>query len=599
MYFVTISVFLWALVVNMLLPWLLSLKARNLKESPITINEMSCMWYSVSTLILKFIVPGIFLLPIGLQWSQSTTLQVHAFVYSLALLGAIICNVPGRLARSAVDSERRRLVDAKRNIIRYLSHEVRSPLNIIASAIGFMEMDMAALPPSPAKATVLESLLTVRQASQDILHTMNEMLQMETINSGSLSLDSTMVPCGELMEIVQRSGVAAREKDVQFFVQEFLTREHGIGIEHLGCRDLESGSIIEEVIELPRLEDIALFVDKFKIGQVLRNLVTNAVKFTPPGESVTVNIRAATAAEEAVIAEDSRKALRDNRHAALTSNTAAAAAGRAPNGNNIDGGGDGSSGSRNGNDLTSYRSAGHAVIEVVDTGAGISPADHSKVFGAFAQFRANELQGGGGTGLGLWISQEIAKKHGSVIHFRSEGLGKGTTFYFAVGLYIRNRQKSMQASSSPPRTPTAWQEQRHHRNRKSPKYNLTQPRIAPEMSHSSLEIVVPHEISALTASDNFFGSTDAVAVADGVTTVSISGNDEKKKNKVLALKVLAVDDSKANLKFLVRHITQAAAQCADHIMSKPITTAEVGGMIQKMITRLDNEEESKRGEMLV
>jgi len=39
-----------------------------------------------------------------------------------------------------------------------------------------------------------------------------------------------------------------------------------------------------------------------------------------------------------------------------------------------------------------YRTTMHAVIEVADTGAGISPNDHSKVFGAFAQFRANELQ---------------------------------------------------------------------------------------------------------------------------------------------------------------------------------------------------------------
>eukprot|EP01035_Chromulina_nebulosa_P024360 gene24360-31707_t len=192
--FVSLVIFFWLFLGKMLVPWLLSLKARNLVDSPITVNEMSCLWYSLSTLLLKFMVPGVFFLCKAFQWSQFTAVEIYVFVYSAALLGAIVCNVPGRLARSVVDSERRRLVDVKRGIIRYLSHEVRSPLNIIFSAIGFLEVDVNALPPSPALAAVCESLSTVRQASQDILQTMNEMLQMETINSGSLSLDPQMVP---------------------------------------------------------------------------------------------------------------------------------------------------------------------------------------------------------------------------------------------------------------------------------------------------------------------------------------------------------------------------------------------------------------------
>ena len=67
-----------------------------------------------------------------------------------------------------------------------------------------MELDLAAVPPSPSTDTVSESFLAVRQASQDIRQTMNEMLQMETINSGgSLSLDP-LVPCEEMIEVVQR-----------------------------------------------------------------------------------------------------------------------------------------------------------------------------------------------------------------------------------------------------------------------------------------------------------------------------------------------------------------------------------------------------------
>jgi len=69
-------------------------------------------------------------------------------------------------------------------------------------------------------------------------------------------------------------------------------------------------------------------------------------------------------------------------------------------------------------------------VEVVDTGAGIAEEDQKKVFGEFAQFNRNELQGGGdlvqlvyflfyihavlligGSGLGLWISHRIITMH--------------------------------------------------------------------------------------------------------------------------------------------------------------------------------------------
>jgi len=211
--FVTAGLFLWFVLGKIMVPWLRSLKARNLDEKPLTINKLTCLWYSLSTLALKFFLPVVFMLPKLMQWSQCTTLQVHAFVYCLALLGVIICNISGRLARFTVDKERSLSADIRR-IIRYLSHEVRSPLNIISSAIGFMELDMA---PCPAKASVDDSLSVMRQATQDIRQTMNEMLlQMETINSGSLSLDPQMVPCVKVMEIVQRSSVVAREKGVNF-----------------------------------------------------------------------------------------------------------------------------------------------------------------------------------------------------------------------------------------------------------------------------------------------------------------------------------------------------------------------------------------------
>lgn len=49
------------------------------------------------------------------------------------------------------------------------------------------------------------------------------------------------------------------------------------------------------------------------------------------------------------------------------------------------------------------------MLCVCDTGAGIDPQNQSKVFTEFAQFNRNDLQSGGGSGLGLWISKSIGK----------------------------------------------------------------------------------------------------------------------------------------------------------------------------------------------
>ena len=54
----------------------------------------------------------------------------------------------------------------------------------------------------------------------------------------------------------------------------------------------------------------------------------------------------------------------------------------------------------------------YLVIEVKDSGAGISPENIEKLFGRYVQFNAGALQNGGGSGLGLWISKGIIDMHG-------------------------------------------------------------------------------------------------------------------------------------------------------------------------------------------
>lgn len=78
---------------------------------------------------------------------------------------------------------------------------------------------------------------------------------------------------------------------------------------------------------------------------------------------------------------------------------------------------------------------GTFTIKVIDSGAGISAEDQKRVFNEVVQFNPNELQAGGGSGLGLWISKRLCDLHNGRIGLHSEGVGKGCTFYVMLPLY--------------------------------------------------------------------------------------------------------------------------------------------------------------------
>ena len=72
------------------------------------------------------------------------------------------------------------------------------------------------------------------------------------------------------------------------------------------------------------------------------------------------------------------------------------------------------------------------LVEVQDSGVGISVENQKRLFNEVIQFHAKAHQGGGGSGLGLWISKKIIDMHGGSIGVRSEGEGRGCTFYFSL-----------------------------------------------------------------------------------------------------------------------------------------------------------------------
>jgi two-component system phosphate regulon sensor histidine kinase PhoR len=115
-----------------------------------------------------------------------------------------------------------------------------------------------------------------------------------------------------------------------------------------------------------------LYVDPRRMKQVLNNLVTNAIKFTPPEGTVTIGAR--------------------------------------------------------------YYDEQFVLISVVDTGYGIPVEDRQHVFERFYQSNHNQQSKMGGYGLGLSIARLIIEQHGGTINFDTS-VNEGTTFYFTAPLY--------------------------------------------------------------------------------------------------------------------------------------------------------------------
>lgn len=81
-------------------------------------------------------------------------------------------------------------------------------------------------------------------------------------------------------------------------------------------------------------------------------------------------------------------------------------------------------------DVTSDHSCGRLIVEVSDSGAGISMENQKRLFVEIIQFSPEKLQQGGGSGLGLWITSGILNLHQGTIKVYSKGEGLGTNFIF-------------------------------------------------------------------------------------------------------------------------------------------------------------------------
>ena len=290
--------------------------------------------------------------------------------------------------------ERRQVLDAKRTFIRYVSHEVRTPLNAVLMGLNIIQNDET----DTERSQLIQEIQNSANSAVDVL---NEVLQYDKIESKSLDLEITMVDIWELVEsnLLDEFRLSAANKRIQ------LKIEYDI---NLPGSDVESG-MVSRLDELPtRLRDLRVLGDTPKIRQVLRNLISNAIKFTPEDGSITLTVSYSAK-------EMAKKKVKYRRLSVFMEKF-----------------------TLNSGEEMQAIPTGYFQLNVRDSGVGMSEDQISRLFGEGVQFNANDLQSGKGSGLGLFIARNLVLQHKGDLSATSEGIGNGSVFKLQLPLYQCN-----------------------------------------------------------------------------------------------------------------------------------------------------------------
>lgn len=228
------------------------------------------------------------------------------------------------------------LEKAKSKFLANMSHELRTPLNAI---IGFSQiLKVNGELPERTRGFIEK----INSSGEHLLKLINSILDFSKIEAGQVALEK-----------------------IEFGIEELVKS----AVEQVEIKIKEKGLLL--VLEYASLKEKCFYGDRFKIAQIMINLLSNSLKFTTEG---TISLRIQKGSAEKMI-----------------------------------------------------------CFEIIDTGIGLSAAQQAKLFQAFTQAHESTTRLYGGTGLGLTISKQLVELMNGKIWIES-ALGVGSKFIFEIEL---------------------------------------------------------------------------------------------------------------------------------------------------------------------
>ena len=323
--------------------------------------------------------------------------------------------------------QRKKILQLKRRFVRFISHEIRTPLNVVCMGLELLQSELYDSSSRPSAGNIKSndnetalnttrevtcsenpSLLTTTRLTASTSQDCSTTLPLEALVPHWLGLTrdilvNTQTAVSVLNDVLNydkiESGTFALEVGLvnvwrlaQKTVAEFSTAQQSIELDIVinGWKD-------EEECPLAAVENLCVVGDSIRLAQVMRNFISNALKFTPDDGKITVTVSfVPDGLPDAVALELAGK-----------SNLPSA-------------------------ELTR---SGSVRISVADTGVGLSSEQLGLVFQEGVQFDPSRLQQGGGSGFGLCITKEIVERHGGIIYAESPGPGLGSNFLCEIPLF--------------------------------------------------------------------------------------------------------------------------------------------------------------------
>jgi PAS domain S-box-containing protein len=263
----------------------------------------------------------------------------HALLYENDKPSAVVAILRDISPMKSAEEELIKSKQSRERLFSYISHELRLPLSSIIGYIDAIKNGTIAVSEKEA------ALSVISEKAHFLNHIIDDLAQLSQIETGRFAFNFMLCDVGELAIGM----IASHANDITGENLRFVNN-----LEH-------SQQVRRTVVADPE-----------RVGQVLFNLITNAVKFSESGSVITVTF-----------------------------------------------------------DINSAKDC--FTVAVSDRGKGISARDIPRIFDRFFT-KSNEVSGHPGTGLGLTLSKEIAESHKGDLSVRSIE-GKGSTFTLSIPLY--------------------------------------------------------------------------------------------------------------------------------------------------------------------